>query len=124
MLGCNNDPSRLDTPLTPVAAEVRRRVSWQVYYLDVMIALAAGLPPLIDPQSWSVNPISEVKDELIGTVQGVNYEQDVRAGKCEPDHAGNERSMISASGVFVAGKYHAVGKSHPTTMSVKCNLNA
>jgi hypothetical protein len=74
-----------------------------------MVALAAGLPPLIDAESWSLNPLSELKDELIGTIQGTEYEEAVRAGQRSADHATGENSFVSASGIFVAGKYHQAG---------------
>jgi hypothetical protein len=82
-----------------------------VYYLDAAVALAAGLPPLIDINSWSIRPLSELKDEHIGTVEGTAYEDAIGAGEREPDHAIGETSFVSASGIFVAGKYHQAGMS-------------
>ncbi|KUJ20704.1 uncharacterized protein LY89DRAFT_682404 [Mollisia scopiformis] len=104
MLGCNRDPSSHPL-LTPIVAEVRRRVVWQVFYLDTLVALAAGLPPLIDTESWSIRLVSELKDEFIGTAEGAAYEELVRTGERALDQA-IENSFVPASGIFVAGKYH------------------
>lgn len=109
MLGLHKDPKHFPQ-FDLVEGEVRRRVWWQLVHIDVCVAVAAGLPPLIDLQSWDVQPLSEVKDELIGTPAGTTYEDDVKNGRRYFDAAADPRdasatSMVSTSGILAASKY-------------------
>ena len=114
MLGLNKDPSHF-LHISPVTAEIRRRLWWHVLFQDSMIALAAGLPPLIDDSSWDVKPVSEAKDHLIGTSEITEYEKEVAEGKREPMLADspddpNQPSLVSTSGIFAVGKHLACGE--------------
>ena len=108
MLGLHKDPSHFNS-LDPVGAEVRRRLWWHVVHLDVSIAVASGLPPIIDLHCWDVQKPSELKDEYIGTAEGVQYDKDVAAGIRFPDRADdpdniNGSSMVSTGGILAGGK--------------------
>ncbi|KAL9070788.1 MAG: hypothetical protein Q9157_005690 [Trypethelium eluteriae] len=105
MLGCDQEPSQYAL-LSSVAKEIRRRIGWQIYYLDLLVAVAAGLPPLKDTKSWGLCPLGELRDELIGTSTGIAYENAVHRGEQEPDHAGLEGSLVSAPAIFASAKYH------------------
>lgn len=50
ILGLHKDPKHF-AQLSEVEGEVRRRVWWQLVHIDVCLAVAVGLPPLIDVQS-------------------------------------------------------------------------
>lgn len=69
MLGLHRDPSHFED-IDEIEAEVRRRVWWHIVRVDVLLAIAAGLPPLIDLHSWDVRAMSELKDEYIGVKIG------------------------------------------------------
>ena len=108
ILGLNRDPSGF--PEIPrVSAEVRRRVWWYLFYLDIQVSLAAGLPPLIENTSWDVRPISELKDHHIGTPEANEYEEALTSGLDVPISMQQGQidaaSMISTSGLYVGGKY-------------------
>ncbi|KAF2436271.1 hypothetical protein EJ08DRAFT_232821 [Tothia fuscella] len=110
MLGLHKDPSHFPE-IGPIEAEVRRRVWWQIVHIDVTITVATGLPPTVDT-SWDVQPLSELKDEFIGTPQGLEYEQVVAAGTRTQDLADdpssrNITSMVSTGGILVRGKLHS-----------------
>jgi hypothetical protein len=109
MLGLHKDPRHFPQ-LSRIEAEVRRRAWWQLVHIDVCLAVAAGLPPLIELRSWDVQPISELKDELIGPDQGTQYENDIAEGRRSAHSAENPcdisaTSMVSTSGILAASKY-------------------
>lgn len=78
VLGLNKDPSNFNI-FSEAQAEFRRRLWWQIFVVDVLVALASGLPPLIDRDSYDVKPLSldSVDDPRIGrsitTVSGYHY---------------------------------------------------
>ncbi|KAF2811337.1 uncharacterized protein BDZ99DRAFT_273857 [Mytilinidion resinicola] len=104
MLGLNREPSLFQASLSTTAAEVRRRVWWHVFRIDVLVALASGLPPLIDRDSWDVRMLSEVRDELLGTVAALQYEEKLREGSCQPQKVLDPDSMVSPASIFARGK--------------------
>jgi hypothetical protein len=104
MLGLNRDPSSFQIPMSAVLAEVRRRVWWHVFYIDTSIAVAAGLSPLIDRESWDVRPLSELRDDFIGTPTGLQYEKSVRDGTIDPSSCDDIGSLVGSEGIFICGK--------------------
>lgn len=110
MLGLNKEPSQFKK-IPPIAAEVRRRIWWHVYNVDVLVAVASGLHPLIDQESWDVQPVCELKEEFIGTTEGLLYQKAIVEGKIRPARVDEEGSMLSAPGVFIGGKLADTGKS-------------
>ena len=97
---------------------MRRRLWWQLLHLDVAVALAAGLPPIVDSHSWDVRPISELKDHLLGTENGLAYGEAVRNRHRVPDSADDpsamdQVSMVSTAGIAVAGKFQDSCMSQP-----------
>nr|POE87925.1 putative transcriptional regulatory protein [Quercus suber] len=88
MLGLHKDPSHFPG-IPPIEAEVRRRVWWTLVYTDTQVAVASGLPPVIELSSWDVREVSELKEEYIGTSVGIQYENSVREGTRLPDSADN-----------------------------------
>ena len=108
MLGLHRDPSHFPE-VPPITAEVRRRIWWQLVHIDVLVAIASGLPPMVELGSWDVQGISELKEDFIGTPIGIQYEATVRSGQRPPDAADDpydpaNRGMVSTSGILVAGK--------------------
>ena len=108
ILGLNRDPSGFPE-VSRVSAEVRRRVWWYLFYLDIQVSLAAGLPPLIENTSWDVRPISELKDHHIGNPEASEYEEALDSGLDIPTTMQqgpiDATSLISTSGIYVGGKY-------------------
>ncbi|KAI9664555.1 MAG: hypothetical protein M1821_006001 [Bathelium mastoideum] len=109
MLGLHRDPQHFKS-LDPISAEVRRRIWWHVVHLDVSIAVASGLPPIIDLHCWDVQKPTELKDEAIGTPDGLQYDRSVAAGNRVRDSADdpedvNGHSMVSTGGVLAGGKF-------------------
>jgi Fungal specific transcription factor domain len=126
MLGLNKDPSHFPA-LSPVAAEIRRRLAWAVYYQDVTIAMQAGLPPLIDDASWDVGLVSEAKDELIGTEGLAGYETEVSAGTrqrafADPVDSEDQSSPVSTAGIWASGKFRAVGEISCHLLEIESDL--
>lgn len=108
ILGLHKDPANFPQ-LGRIEGEVRRRVWWQLVHIDVCLAVAAGLPPLV-PFPWDVQPITELKEHLIDTFEGIEYENDVKAGRRRADSADNPcdisaTSMVSTCGILAASKY-------------------
>ena len=109
ILGLNKDPFQL-RPMSPIAAEVRRRVWWQLFHIDVLVSVSSGLPPIIGEGTWKVDSVSELREDLIGTTRGMEYDQEVRMGRRLGDDARNgEKSMTSTPGMFVSAKLHETG---------------
>lgn len=78
-------------------------------HIDVLLATSSGLPPLIEASVWDVQHLSELKDEYIGTEQGIEYEAAVASGQKDRDSADDPAkheasSMVSTSGILVKGK--------------------
>lgn len=69
MLGLHHDPSHFSS-LSKVVCETRRRLWWTIVKADVGVALAAGLPPMIDLSTCDVKAVSEVSEELFDAPEG------------------------------------------------------
>lgn len=108
MLGLHRDPSHhLD--MDPVEAEERRRCWWHLIHLDVLLAIASGLPPIVDLESWDVRQISECKDDLLGTVTTGNCEDLTSNPNASPKESGvppqaTDESLVSVAGILAGGK--------------------
>lgn len=123
ILGLHKDPKHFPQ-LDMIVGEVRRRIWWQLVHIDVCIAVNAGLPPLIDWHGWDVQPIAELKDDLIGTANGVEYEKDIKEGKRFPDSADNPcnvsgTSLVSTTGILAASKYRFTRTYHIEIVSAR-----
>lgn len=57
ILGLNKDPASFGI-FSEAQVVFRRRMWWQVFVVDVLVALASGLPPMIDRDSFDVKPLS------------------------------------------------------------------
>ncbi len=90
MLGLHKDPTHFNS-FTLIESEERRRTWHHLVHVDVTVAVAAGLPPLIDLHSWNVNELSELEDRYI-----VSTEQD------KDEEA--LRLKLSTAGMLVCGK--------------------
>ncbi|KAF2232672.1 hypothetical protein EV356DRAFT_504934 [Viridothelium virens] len=107
-LGLHKDPSHFRS-LSLTNRETRRRVWWHIVHIDVLIATASGLPPLVDTASWDVRPLSELKDEYIGTIEGSLYEEGLSKGLQPLAHTDQPdtsipKSLVSPGGILVEGK--------------------
>lgn len=66
---------------------------------------------------YDVNPMSELKDHLIGTEEGERYLKAVASGEREPDCTDNpldvyaDSSHVTAYHIYNKGKYVIAGKS-------------
>jgi hypothetical protein len=106
MLGLHKDPLAYSTMISPLAAEIRRRVWWHVFHVDVIIAMASGLPPLITKGSWNTSIVSELREEHIGTFPGVQYDIESRTTDRDPDDHSLVSSLTSPMGIWLRGKIH------------------
>ncbi|KAI1611053.1 fungal-specific transcription factor domain-containing protein [Exophiala viscosa] len=104
MLGLHRDPTHFSSSILPIPAEIHRRVWWHVFHVDVLVSLASGLPPIIDRDSWDTLMVSELYEDKIGTVEGIQYMQDVRKGLRLPAGPADEMSLISPMGIWLQGK--------------------
>ena len=114
MLGLHKDPSHFPV-MGAIESELRRRVWWQLVHIDVLVAIASGLPPMVDLGYWDVQGISELKEEYFGTPAGMQYAETVKAGQRPHDMVADprdpaNRSLVSTIGVLVAGKLRATCK--------------
>lgn len=110
-LGLHKDPSHFPQ-FDPIEAEVRRRVWWQLIHIDVTLSTSSGLPPMIEVSAWDVQQLSELKDEYIGTTEGMQYESAIASGANAKDIAddparGETPSMVSTHGILVQGKLYS-----------------
>ena len=100
LLGLHRDPSSFDTPILPIAAEIRRRVWWHVFHVDVIVASAAGLPPLIDRGSFDVHRVS--------TMSEVNFANpDIRQSPSPITNVANAQELAKQAtplGIFLSNK--------------------
>lgn len=108
ILGLQHDPLHFPA-MNTIEAEERRRTWLHLVHIDVALAIAAGLPSLINHSS-DVRPISELKDSLIGTPQGEEYTTMVESRQRAPDQAddpcgSSTASMTSTSGILAAAKH-------------------
>jgi hypothetical protein len=104
MLGLHKDPLNDSIRISPLDAEVRRRVWWHVFHVDVLVAMASGLPPLITRGSWDTLMLSDLREEQIGTFAGVQYDFEVREGYRVPDDATSPASLTCPMGIWLRGK--------------------
>ena len=112
MLGLNKDASHFPN-IDLVTSETRRRLWWYLFYCDVSVALASGLPPLIENTSWDVHPISELRDECIGTESVRDYEAGLSLGIYQQERFQQtelSQTSFSISSLYAAGKYQDAGQ--------------
>ncbi|KAI7051776.1 hypothetical protein KC362_g31 [Hortaea werneckii] len=88
MLGLHREPSRLEG-VKPIDVQVRRHLWWTIVALDAQVALASGLPPMIESKLYQVNAIDE-RDE----VDVASYQQ-----------GGQPLGRKTILGIFVGGRY-------------------
>ena len=88
MLGLHREPARFGG-VKPVDVQVRRHLWWTIVALDAQVALASGLPPMIESKLYQVKTIDE-RDE----VDVVSYQQD--------GHPPGRKTIL---GIFVGGRY-------------------
>ena len=67
MLGLHRDPSHYTSEMSQINTELCRRVWWHVFYVDVLVAVASGLPPLIDRGSWDTQMPNQSHEEDWGS---------------------------------------------------------
>jgi hypothetical protein len=108
MLGLHREPTLFD--FEPWEVEVRRRLWWHVVMSDTMISVSSGLPPLITDGFWDVQMVSEVKDQLLETPEGIEYEAAVRSGERARDNpdeptARKRPSMVSVHNMVLRGRF-------------------
>ena len=101
MLGLHRDPSHFKATISPVNAEVCRRVWWHVFHVDVLVAMASGLPPLIERGSWDTAMVSELYEEHIGWLP-----------ETSTDNTTEESPRpTSPLGIWLRGKFEETRKS-------------
>jgi hypothetical protein len=108
MLGLHREPTLFN--FEPWEVESRRRLWWHVVMSDTMVSVSSGLPPLITDGYWDVKMVSEVKDQLIETPEGIEYETAVRSGKRGRDNpdeptARKRPSMVSVHNMVLRGRF-------------------
>ena len=79
------------------------------------MAIGAGLPPIIDVQSWDVKDVSELKEQFIGTKAGIEYDDAVRAKLVSRQMADDptsqsQDSLVSTAGIIARGKLRCTRK--------------
>ncbi|CZR63089.1 uncharacterized protein PAC_12986 [Phialocephala subalpina] len=62
MLGIHKDPSCFPD-LSPIDVQVRRQLWWNLVAIDAQVALAAGLPPIIDCTNCDVQMFNEIPED-------------------------------------------------------------
>lgn len=114
IMGLHRDGAQFG--LDPCEAEVRRRVWWHIAHMDSVMSISSGLPPLVNDEGyWDVRPVSELKDTLLDTAEGSQYQQAVAAGERIPDIPDNPlkgggNSFVSVVHVVSQGKYFMARK--------------
>ncbi|KAH7417591.1 fungal-specific transcription factor domain-containing protein [Cadophora sp. MPI-SDFR-AT-0126] len=63
MLGLHKDPASFPD-LSAIDIQVRRQLWWSLVAIDVQVALAAGVPPIIDCTTCQVQEFSEAPEDL------------------------------------------------------------
>ena len=98
--GLHREPAKLG--VGPHEAEYRRRLWWHALWRDSIGSMITGWPPLIgSSRFWDVNPVSELKDSLLGRAKGQEYESAVKLGTRPPDDCDDPFSMNDDSHVHV-----------------------
>ena len=96
--GLHREPAKLG--VGPHNAEYRRRFWWHAMWRDSLGTMLTGWPPLIgSSRFWDVKPISELKDSLLGTVKGQDYESAVKLRTRKPDTCDDPLSVQDDSHV-------------------------
>ena len=108
MLGLHREPTLFN--FEPWEVEARRRLWWHVVMSDTMVSVSSGLPPLINDGFWDVEMVSEVKDQLLETPEGIEYETAVRSGERARDNpdeptARKRPSMVSVHNMVLRGRF-------------------
>ena len=82
-------------------------------HIDITVAPAAGLPPMIDLSTSNVRPVSELENEFIGTPEALGYEARLRQSSAHVDQPASSwpESMVSTASILQQGKYNICGKS-------------
>ena len=121
IMGLHRDGAQFG--LDPAEAEIRRRIWWHIVHMDSVMSISSGLPPLVNDEGyWDVRQVSEVKDRLLDTVEGSQYQQAIVAGKRAPDIPddplkGGGNSYVSVVHVMAQGKYFMARKSFATLIA-------
>ncbi|KAF8860231.1 hypothetical protein BDZ45DRAFT_724757 [Acephala macrosclerotiorum] len=63
MLSIHKDPSEFPE-LSPIDIQVRRQLWWNLVAIDAQVALAAGLPPIIDCTNCDVQMFNEMPEDM------------------------------------------------------------
>ncbi|KAE9371804.1 hypothetical protein N431DRAFT_559228 [Stipitochalara longipes BDJ] len=63
ILGLHKDPT-IFAALSPIDIQIRRQLWWAIVALDTQVAIAAGLPPIIDCNSYQVQEPNEIPEEM------------------------------------------------------------
>lgn len=84
-------------------AEVRRRVWWHAFHLDVLVSSASGLPPLIDSNSHDVRAVSELSDEAVFSRKATEAADSIAPALSS---AHNDKSTL---GIFLHAKMAETG---------------
>ena len=105
-MGLHREPSLFN--ITPSKAETRRRIFWQIFQLDTLVAISSGLPPLMNHDYFDTRPVSDLKDMLYGTEEGDAYEADVASGKRPPNDLDDPTKLECTSHVSIA---HLIAKA-------------
>lgn len=109
-MGLHRDPAQFGIPATE--AETRRRIWWHIVYMDSVVAMSSGLPPLVsDEIYWDVRLTSEVKDTLTGKAGAIDYDDAVQSGRRRPDDPDDPevcggQSMVNVYYLAAKGKYY------------------
>ena len=61
--GLHKDPTSFPV-LSPIDIQIRRQLWWAIVALDTQVAIAAGLPPIIDCDFYQVQEPSEIAEEI------------------------------------------------------------
>lgn len=117
MLGLHRDPSH-HPKMDLIEAEERRRCWWHLIHLDVLLAIASGLPPIVDLESWDVQQISEYNDDLIGTTTATQCEvvdrsSDVPLKEGTTPQQSPNQSHVSVAGILAGAKLRYSCRPNP-----------
>ena len=117
MLGLHKDAMHFSSnaPLQ-ITAEIRRRVWWHIFSFDVLVATAAGLPPLIDRSSFDVALPSCVREDLWDNPQAQPYMG--LSSSAESDTDLNEPA--SAVGIFIRCRTKLRSMSQHSSFGIAC----
>ncbi|KZF23989.1 hypothetical protein L228DRAFT_259270 [Xylona heveae TC161] len=100
MMGLHKDPIHF-SGFTQHDSEFRRRLWWHILHIDTITSSWAGMPWLVDSSSWDVKPISELKEQYVGS-------QD--ASEIATDKSDDHAQYQSTVGILLAGKFEDSGK--------------